>query len=120
VAADLAHEWCLVTPPIAGGVPPGLVNAMFRRRAETNVVVAEIRTQGLNVGLALSRRRLLPEVLTAIDAGPGGLVALGRRCAVRELGWTPSGAGHELLPAPSTAHGVPASDPASRRNTEAP
>jgi hypothetical protein len=120
VAAHLEQEWCFVVPPMAGGAPPGLVNAMFRRRLEMDVVVAKIRAGGLDLGLALCRRRLLPEVMTTLGRGPGAVADLSGRCAVRVLRLTPSGAGLELLPAPSTTHCVPAPDPASRRESEAP
>jgi hypothetical protein len=119
-AADLPHEWCFVTPPVASGVPPDVVSAMFRRRTEMDLVVAGIRTEGLDVSLALCRRRLLPDVLAALDPGPGALAALGERYAVTELrlGLTDSGVGQERLPEPAAAHRVPVSDPANRSGAE--
>jgi hypothetical protein len=83
--SDPEETWCLVTPPVAGGVPPGLVNAMFRRRAEVDVVVAGTRSEGRDVRLALCRRRLLPEVIAGLDQGPGAVAALVDRCTIREL-----------------------------------
>jgi hypothetical protein len=118
VAADLPLEWCFVTPPKAGGASPSVVNAMFRQRAEMDVVVAVIRTGGMDAVLALCRRRLLPEVVAALGRGPDAVAALGDRCAVRELRLTSSGAGLELGPTPSAAPGAPPSDPAGRRETE--
>lgn len=122
VPAGLPHEWCLVTPPMAGGVPPGVVNALFRRRAEADVVVAVTRSEGRDAYLALCRRRLLPEVIAAVGRGVGAVTALGDRCATRELrlGASGSGSGLERLPAPATAQPAPASRPASRRGAEAP
>lgn len=118
--ADLRHEWCLVTPPVVGGVPPGLVNALFRRRAEADVVVGVNRSAGRDACLALCRRTLLSEVIASLGQGVGVAAALGDRCVVRELrlGASGSESGLERLPAP--AQRAPASRQASRRGAEAP
>lgn len=119
-AADLPHEWCFVTPPIPEGVAPGLVNAMFRRRQEVDVVFAVRRCGGMDVCLALCRRPVLAEVIAAIARGPGAIAALGDRCALTELrpGLTDPGVGHEPLPEPAAAHLVPVSHPANRGGAE--
>jgi hypothetical protein len=83
--ADAPEAWCLVTPPLAGGVPPGLVNALFRRRTEADVVVAATRSGDRDVRLALCRRNVLPEVIAGLGRGPEVVAALGDRRSVREL-----------------------------------
>jgi hypothetical protein len=94
-------EWCLVTPPLEEGVPPGLVNALFRYRSEVDVVVAETGAGGRDVGLALCRRALVPEVIAARGQGVGAVTALGDRCKVRALRSEAKGsdAGSEPMPA---------------------
>jgi len=82
------EEWCLVTSPLADGVPPGLVNALFRRTPEADVVVATTCPEGPGAPLALCRRALLPEVVTAREQGLGAVRALGDRCTVAELRWS--------------------------------
>jgi hypothetical protein len=74
------------------------------------------------MNLALCRRELLPEVIAVLGRGPGPMAAFGDRHAVGGLllGTIASAAEIELLPAPSTAHRVPASDPGSGRDTEVP
>lgn len=74
------------------------------------------------MSLALCRRELLPELIAALGPGPGAMAAFGDRHAIGELllGTIASAAEIELLRALSTAHNVPASDPASRRETEVP
>jgi hypothetical protein len=81
----LPDAWCLVTPAVAAGVPPGLVNAMFRRRAEADVVLATTRSEDREVDLALCRLELLDEVTAAVAGGSGAGAALGARCAVTAL-----------------------------------
>jgi len=58
-------EWFLVTPPLAHGVPPGLVSALFRQRMAADVVVATFCELGRETGLALCRRERLREVIAA-------------------------------------------------------
>lgn len=84
-------EWCLVTPPLANGVPPGLVNALFRSRAGADAVVTATRPGPREGCLALCRRALLPEVIAALGWGAGAVRALSDRCKVRELRWEETG-----------------------------
>lgn len=104
--SDLPDVWCLVTPPLAGGIPPGVVNAMYRRRVEVEAVVAVIRSEGRDVCLVLCRRQLLPEVVASLRRGPDSVVTLGDRCAVRQLRLSSTGSGVRLEQLPS---GAPAS-----------
>lgn len=94
--ADLRAEWCLVTQPMVHGVPPGVVNALYRRRANAEVVAAVIRSEGRDVHLGLCRRRLLPEVIAAVGRGPGAMAALGGCRVVRELRLDAAGSGSAL------------------------
>lgn len=89
--AELPEDWCLVTPPMAGGVPPGLVNALYRRREEIDVVVGVTRSAGRDLRLALCRPELLPEVIDGLGRGAEGLAALADRWAARELRLPPTG-----------------------------
>lgn len=79
------EEWCFVTPPLAGGVPPGLVNALCRRREGMDVVVGVTRSEGRDVRLALCRSELLREVSAGLGRGAEGVAALADRWAAREL-----------------------------------
>ncbi len=92
-------EWCLVTLPLAGGVPPGLVNAMFRRRAGVDVVVALTGADDVHGCLALCRRGLLPEAISAIRLGSRAEAALRAHHTVRTLRWAAAG--------PATGPGSP-------------
>jgi hypothetical protein len=80
-------EWFLVTPPLANGVPPGLVGAMFRQRTAADVVVATFREMAGEADLALCRRALVPEVMAAVRWGVDALPTLGDRCTGRRLRW---------------------------------
>ncbi len=119
-ALDPADAWCLVTAPVAGGVPPDLVNTMFRRRTKADAVVAVTRSDDRDVVLAACRRELLSEVIPIVEQGPAAIAELGDRRAVREvrLGRPASGAGLEGLP--ETARRDSVSGPARRRGAEAP
>jgi hypothetical protein len=95
------HEaWCLVAPPLADGVPPALVNALFRRRSGVDVVVAATRAGRREVCLALCRRPLLPRVIAAHAAGARSVGALGDRLRLRALQWGAAGSttGPEQVP----------------------
>ncbi|HSL16619.1 MAG TPA: hypothetical protein VLB51_01815 [Methylomirabilota bacterium] len=116
---DLPDTWCLVTKPVAGGISPGLVNAMFRRRAGIDVVVAVTRSEGRNVDLALCRRELVAEVVAALGRGVGAAAALGDRCAVRELRPEAPGSEAGIGRLPVTVQTGSAADPACRRGAGA-
>jgi hypothetical protein len=95
-------EWCLVTPPLSDGVPPGLVNALFRRRSGLDVVVATARSGSRDICLALCRRALLPEVTGARGWSVGAVSRLGDRWKVGELQWQAPGSygGSDAMPEP--------------------
>lgn len=116
---DRPEAWAMVTPPVAGGIPPGLVNAMFRRRAGVDAVVATIRSAGRNAHLALCRRELLPEAVAAVGRGADAAVALGARCAVRELRPESRELGAGIGQLPVAARRAAAAGPVCRRAAEA-
>lgn len=117
---DPAGGWCLVTPPAAGGVPPGLVNAMFRRRTEVDAVVAVTRPDDRHVGLVICRPGLVQDVITAVAKGRRAIAALGDRWAVRELHHDQPGSGGGFDRLPASARLASASVSAKRRGAEAP
>ena len=110
-------EWCLVTPLLSDGVPPGLVNALFRRRAKVDAVVAVTRSDDQDVVLAIARSEILPDVIATMKQGPDAVTALGDRCAVRVLRPRTPGSGAELKGLSATAQTAAAADPARRRGT---
>lgn len=95
------EAWCLVTPPLADGVPPGLVNALFRHGSGLDVVVAAARSGSPDVWLALCRRALLPEVVAARGWDVGAVRALSDRWKVGQLQWQAPGSngGSDGIPA---------------------
>jgi len=86
---DPPQEWYLVTPPLVHGVPPGLVNALFRQRSAADVVVATFRELCGETGLVLCRRELLREVIATGVWSVDALRALGDDRGGRALRWEP-------------------------------
>jgi hypothetical protein len=117
---DHPEAWVLVTPPVAGGIPPGLVNAMFRRRSGVHAVVATIHPAGLDVSLALCRRELLREVIAALGRTPGAAADLGDRFSVRELRPEVRDPGAVIGRLPVAARRAAAAAPACLRAAETP
>jgi len=100
---EFPDAWCLVTPPLAGGVPPGLVNALYRRRQELDLVVGVTRSEGRDLRLALCRPELLPEVIAGLGRGAEGVAALADRWRARELRLPPTAPGAGSRPPIATA-----------------
>jgi len=80
------HDWCLVVRAGASSVPAGTVNAMFRRRAGVEAIVAREASPCAPEPLVLVHRNLLPRIAGALLEGTASpapsLSTLGK---VREL-----------------------------------